>query len=270
MPNDRQQVERMEAHRSQLLASGRLSVPPGQGRMAIVTMYDHGYWPAYARPSDTLPAMEREAWRIARRLERQGRKVSCHHEAVAGDFWKLLDDPEVSDITVIAMASLSRVHLQPWLRESNPGKPNGTLSFYDAICFGGTRPAITHLKAGAFYQRTCGDMSFAVNPPFAWGFMADRAAIWARPRQLFFPKRDDRPGQGLMPAAQFLAVPPEQVAGPMSYEQAKAAFGAREMLRERLYAVPEFAQPLYDRLASSQRLAELERRARRALARHGI
>lgn len=238
--------------------------------MAIVTMYDHDYWPAYARPSDTLQAMEREARRIQRRLEGQGRTVSCLHEAVADDFWKVLDDPQVSDITLIGLASLGRVHLAPWFRESNPGKPNGTLSFFDAISFGTSQPAISHLKQGSFYQRTCGDMSFPLNPPFAWGFMADRAKIWARPRRLFFPRRHARPEEGLVPAAQDLGLPPELIAGPMSYEQAKAAFGSRAMLRERLYAVPPFAEPLYDRLAKSQRLAELERTVRRSLARHGI
>lgn len=84
------------------------------------------------RPSNTtLPAVVRETGFL-------------FPEATAEDFWKALDDQTGSDITVIGIATLSRVHIAPWLRDSVSSKRNGTMTFFEAISRGGGWPAITH------------------------------------------------------------------------------------------------------------------------------
>jgi hypothetical protein len=61
MATDRQQVERLEAHRTQLLAENKLGFPPAQGSMAIFTVYDHAFRLTNTLTADTLEAMDREA-----------------------------------------------------------------------------------------------------------------------------------------------------------------------------------------------------------------
>ena len=68
MAADRQQVERMEAHHTQLIAENKLRFPPAQGRMVIFTVYEHAYRLTNTLTADTLEATDREARRIQRYL----------------------------------------------------------------------------------------------------------------------------------------------------------------------------------------------------------
>jgi len=235
--------------------------------MAIFMMYDRDFRPGNKVHADTLEAMDREARRIQRYLRLHGKLSAYFPEATVHDFWKALDDPTISDITVIGLATLARVHVPPWKRDSADGKVNGTLSFYDAISRGGSWPAISHLKQGSFYQRTSGGMDLApVNPPFAWGFMADRARIWGVPQYGFYPSRwHVRPQAGLTTIASYFDLRPCDLANPMSYARVKEIFGRRESIRARGYPVPRFLHPIYDALRENERLFELHQSIRKAV-----
>lgn len=143
------------------------------------------------------------------------------------------------------------------------------VSFFDAISRDGTRPTITHLKQGDFYQRTSGAMpKNALNIPFAWGFMADRTKIWAAPQVWFRPNQwHVRPRTGLVNVAAHFGLTPEELQRPMSYPRAEEVFGARESRR---YPVPRFAYPAYDRLRENQKVRKLHDDIRRNLEAVGL
>jgi hypothetical protein len=142
------------------------------------------------------------------------------------------------------------------------------MTFFEAISRGGGWPVITHLKQGSFYQRTSGNMDVApLNMPFAWGFMADRAKIWAVPQYAFYPGRwHVRPQAGLRTVAGYFDLGSSELAEPMSYARAKEIFGRRESIRPRGYPMPRFAYPLYDMLRENEKLFELHQGIRRRMA----
>jgi hypothetical protein len=230
-------------------------------------MYDREFRPDNTIFVDSLDAMDREARRIQRYLRWRGKRCAYFPEASVDAFWDALDDVTISDIAVIGLATLARIHVTPWARGSVAGKLNGTLSFYDAISRGGSWPAINHLKQGSFYQRTSGGMDLApLNPPFAWGFMADRAKIWALPQFGFYPsRRHFRPQAGLIKVAKHFDLNARELMDPMSYARTKEIFGQRESIRLRGYPVPRFLHPLYDSLRENERLFGLHQSIRRAI-----
>ena len=267
MASDKQQVDRMEVHRSRLLAQSRFSMPSQSGRMAILTMYDHTFHHEVVVAEDRLEVMDREARRIQRYLRLRGRPTAYFPVATIEDFWEVLDDETVSDITVIGLAKLGLMHVSPWERSSAPGKKHATMNFFEAIARGGNWPTITHLKQGSFYQRTSGGMDMAtLNVPLAWGFMADRAKIWAVPQSGFYPgKWHTRPRTGLMEVAKYFHLRPDELNTTMSYARAKELFGKRDAIRPRGYPVPRFAYPAYDKLRGSERLFQLHQGIRRMI-----
>jgi hypothetical protein len=272
MASDKQQVDRMERHRERLLAEGKLSVPPSAGRTAIITMYDPAKLAEAEIPANRLDTMDREARRIRSYLRWHGRDTVYLPEATIDEFWQALDDVRVSGLVLIGLAQLSRVHIAPWTRKSNPGKRHDMVSFFDAISRDGTGPTITHLKQGGFYQRTSGEMGQSrLSIPFAWGFMADRTKIWAAPQVAFYPnQRHVRPRAGLVNVATHFGLTREELQRPMSYPRAKEVFGARESLAGRRYPVPRLAYPAYDRLRESQKVHKLHDDIRRSLEAVGL
>jgi hypothetical protein len=189
MASDRQQFDRMEAHYHALLAEKKFSVAPDVGRMAIVTMFDRAAL-TNEHPMDSAEAMNNEARRMRRFLEWQGKATTLVMEATVEQFWGILDDLGISDITFIGAAFLSKARPVPWSRDSDREKKRVMFSYYDAISPVGGKPSITHLKQGKFFQRSCGSMDiYPLNIPFAWGFMADRTRIWAPPQQAYYAGR---------------------------------------------------------------------------------
>jgi hypothetical protein len=271
MASDKQQVDRMERHRERLLAEGKLSVPPHAGRTAIITMYDSANLVKAKIRANRLGAMDREARRIRSYLRWRGMDAVYLPEVTIDEFWEVLDDIHVSDMVLIGIAQLSRVNITPWTREPDAGKRHDMVGFFDAISRDGTRPTITHLKRGDFYQRTSGEMHKGVlNIPFAWGFMADRSRIWAAPQVCFRPNQwHARPQTGLVNVAAYLGLTQQDLQQPMSYSRAKEVFGARESLTRR-YPVPRFAYPAYDRLRENQKLQKLHDEVRRKLEAIGL
>jgi hypothetical protein len=260
----------MESHRERLLAEGKLSLPPQVGRAAIFTVYDSAKRGEMSDPADTFDAMDLEALRIQRYLLWRGKDSSYFPLASPDDFWTALDDVRVSDMVVIGLAQLSRVHITPWTRDSALDKWHAMLNFYDVISRDGKWPTITHLKLGHFYQRTSGQMDKALlNVPFAWGFMADRAKVLALPKMAFYPNpRHVRPGAGLVNVARYFGLTADDLQR-MSYTRAKDVFGMRESVLPRRYPVPQFAHPAYDRIRANKRLHALHgviRRNRQAVA----
>jgi hypothetical protein len=257
----------MEEHRARLLGEARLSLPPAEGRMAIFVFYDPGFRPDNTIVEDSLDAMDREAIRIQRYLRWRGKRASYFPHASIAEFWEALDDTKISDITVIGVSTLSRMHLTPWTRDSESAKHNGTMTFFEAISHGGGQPVISHLKQGGFYQRTSGNMDVApLNVPLSWGFMADRAKIWALPQYGFYPSpRHFRPGSGLIKVSRHFGLSAAELAAPMSYDRTKELFGRRETIALRGYKVPRFAYPLYDRVRNNEKLFELHQRIREVL-----
>jgi hypothetical protein len=267
MASDKQQVDRMERHRERLLAEGQLSAPPHAGRTAIITMYDPSRLAPAEIRANRLDTMEREAQRVQSYLRWRGRDVVYIHEATIDEFWQALDDVRVSSIVLIGLARLSRVHIAPWTRESRPEKWHDMVSFFDAVSRDGRLPTITHLKQGSFYQRTSGEMTTdTLNLPFAWGFMADRAKIWAAPQLAFYPSDwHIRPQAGLLNVAAHFGLTRKELHRTMSYRRAKEVFGARESLPGRRYPVPRFAYPAYDWLRANQKIHGLHDEIRRGL-----
>jgi len=256
MASDKQQVDRMEAHRVGLLEEGKVSYPSGSGRIAIFTMYDPAAVDEATQVENRLQTLDAEARRMRGYLRWRGKDTVYFPEATIDSFWEAMDDVRVSDMVVIGLAQLSKVHIAPWTRVDSPAKQYRVINFFDAISRTGARPTITHLKAGSFYQRTCGSMSTTpLNVPFAWGFMANRARIWAAPQRGLFPGlRDVRPQARLNNVAEHFRLSADELQGAMSYERTKEIFGRRESLVSRRYVVPKFVYPAYDRLRANDQI----------------
>jgi hypothetical protein len=254
----------MEQHRARLFEEGRFSLPPDEGRMAIFVFFDPDYRPGNTIVEDSLDAMDREARRIQRYLRFRGKRSEYTKEASIYDLWDALDDETVSDITVIGISTLSRIHLTPWTRESRSAKRNGTMTYYEAISRGGGWPDFKHLKQGSFYQRTSGNMDKApLNVPLGWGIMADRASIWAIPQYGFYPStRHFRPRDGLIRVSRHFGLDEAETTGPMDYARTKEIFGLRETIALRGYPMPRFLYPAYDRLRNNEALFRLHQRIR--------
>jgi len=253
MPSDKQQANRLEECRERLLAERRFSLPSSQGRTAIVTVYDPNRAADTTHPADTFEAMDLEARRIERYLRWCGKGTVYFRNATVEDIWTAIDEAQISDVTVIGHAQLGRLHISPWSRVSSPDKR--MMTFYDAISRDGAWPTISHLKQGYFCQRTSGQMStFPLNIPFAWGFMANRAKIWASPQMAFSPDWPHlRPRAGLVNVAKHFGLTADDLRR-MSYDRAKEVFGLREPLVQRRYPVPRFAHSVYDQLRDNRGL----------------
>lgn len=271
MASDRQQFHRMEAHYHMLLAEKKFSVVPDVGRMAIITMFDRAAL-TNEHPADSADAMNNEARRMQRFIKWQGKATALVMEATVEQFWGILDDPSISDITFIAAAFLSKARPVPWSRNSDPNKKRVMFSFYDAISSARDEPSITHLKQGKFFQRSCGSMDiYPLNIPFAWGFMADRTSIWAPSQQAYFPSRwHIRPQAGLSNLAEYFGLTRDELQEPMSYERAKQLFGRRDNIRLRRYPVPSTLQPVYDKLRDNEVICRMHAKIRRRLSDAGV
>jgi hypothetical protein len=233
--------------------------------MAILTMYDTSFLDKVVIAEDRLESMDREGRRIQRYLRWRGKETVYLPDASVEDFWEVLDDETISDITVIGLAKLGLIHVSPWQRTSGQDKQHTTMNFFAAISRGGNWPALSHLKQGSFYQRTSGGMDMAtLNIPLAWSFMADRAKIWAVPECTFYPGRwHVQPKAGLMNVAKYFRLDPAELNDAMTYARAKELFGKREIVRLRDHRVPQFAYPVYDRLRNSERLFEMHQGIRK-------
>jgi hypothetical protein len=271
MASDRQQFDRMEVHYHSLLAEKKFSVTPDVGRMAIITMFDRAAL-TNEHPVDSARAMNNEARRMQRFLKWRGKATALVIEATAEQFWEILDDPSISDITFIAAAFLSKARPVPWSRDSDPQKKHIMFSFYDAISPVGGKPSITHLKQGRCFQRSCGSMDiYPLNIPFPWGFMADRTRIWAPSQQAYFPSRwHVRPQAGLSNLAEHFGLTRDELQEPMTYEQAKQVFGRRDNIQARRYCVPSALYPVYDKLRDNEVVCGMHEKVRRRLSDAGM
>ena len=258
MASDKQQLKRMELHRAELLAKRKFSVPPESGVMAIVTMYNRNLQGQVKRFSDSPDSIDQEARRFLNRLKKKQRQVSYFPEVSVGELWELLDDVSISDLTIIGLGRLSRMHVSPWEREAD-GETRPVVSFYDAISRSGQWPSVEHLKLGSLYYRVSGLMNReAVNIPFGWGFMADRTKVWAAPQRGFYPSRKhSSPQDGLVRIADYFGLSETEINSELTYARAKEVFGARETMDVRYYRVPRFAYPIYDLARKSDRLRNL-------------
>ena len=280
MASDRQQFARMEARYHELRRERHFSVPPDVGRMAVVSMYDpevlgnDDFLPdgVSRRPADRVDAMDNEARRIKRYLERRGKPTVYLREASVGQFEDVLNDPSISDMTLIAAAFLTKVRPRPWTRSGSPDTERLFFGYYDAVAPSGGSPTLTHLKLGAFFHRSCGTMNrFPINVPFAWGFMADRSAIWAPVGRGFYPSRlHARPRAGLDNVAEYFGLSSDELCLPMDYDRAKEIFGRRTNVRVRRYPVPSALRPAYDRLRDNERVVGVHTTIRRRLSDWGV
>jgi hypothetical protein len=264
MASDKQQFDRMEAHRGRLLAEGKLSHPQETGYAAIFVVYDADFADR-TKHADSLAAMCAEALRVRRYLQLRGRATSYFPEATVEDLWTALDDITVSDLIVIGIAQLSKLHIAPWSRASTPSKQYRMVSYFDAISHDGAWPTIDHLKQGSFYQRTSGGMfETALNIPFSWGFMANRAKIWGVPQFAFHPNRwHTRPQAGLLNVGDFFGLAESELNERMSYVRAKELFATRKRIKTRPHLVPQFAYPFYERMRYSEQGDWLHKNIRR-------
>jgi hypothetical protein len=261
----------MEAHYHMLLAEKKFSVAPDVGRIAIITMFDRAALTNEHRV-DSADAMNNEARRMQRFIKWRGRATALVMEATVEQFWGILDDPSISDITFIGPAFLSKASPVPWSRDSDPEKKHVMFGFYDAISPVSGKPSITHLKQGKFFQRTCGYMdTYPLNIPFAWGFMADRTRIWASPQRAYFPSRwHIRPQAGLSNLAEYFGLTRDELQEPMSYKQVKQLFGRRDTVRLRRYPAPPALHPVYDKLRDNEVICRMHAKIRRRLSDAGV
>jgi hypothetical protein len=260
----------MERHYQSLLAEKKFSVAPDVGRMAIITMFDRAALKV-EHPINSAEAMNNEAQRIQRFLRWRGKRTLLIIEAGVKHFWEVLDDPSISDVTLIGADSLTKVRSVPWSQASDPDGKRVMFSFYDAMSPTG-KPSITHLKQGKFFQRTCGSMDiYPLNVPFAWGFMADRTKIWAAPQRVYYPARwHVRPQAGLSNLAEYFGLTRDELQEPMTYIRAKELFGRRESTRLRRYQVPQFLHPVYDQLRNNETICRVHEKIRRRLSDLGV
>jgi hypothetical protein len=275
MASDRQQYNRMLAHYDALQAENALSVSPELGRLAIVTMYPDDF--EARRPEDSFRAIDAEARRLQTTQEAEGKTTIYAPRATVGDFWNILDDRTISDITLIGLGRLGKVQTPTWQRESdNPSKPatpQPVLGYFDAISSDGRQPTITNLKQGRFHQRTSGQMPDQINIPFAWGFMADRSQIWGSPQRGLYPKKHGTQlAQDLTNLAEHFELSTHDLTESMGYEAAKALFGARDQAGSSAprYPVPKNLLPLYDKLRNSSRVHKAHDSIRTVLRKAGI
>jgi hypothetical protein len=275
MASDRQQYNRMLAHYDTLQADNALSVAPEVGKLAIVTMYPEDF--EARRPEDSFRAIDAEARRLQATQEAEGKTTIYAPRATVNDFWEILDERSISDITLIGLGQLGKVQLAPWQRETvdptNPTKPQPVLNYFDAISSDGRQPTITNLKQGSFHQRTSGQMPAPINIPFAWGFMADRSKIWGSPQRGFYPKKDGTQlAHGLTNLAEHFGLSTHDLTGSMDYETAKALFGTRDQVGHSTprYPVPRALLPLYDKLRDSSRVRDTHDTIRTVLRKAGI
>jgi hypothetical protein len=257
MASDKQQLRRMEFHRAELLAKRQFSVPSEEGSIAIVTMYNRDLQDQVKRFQDSIASIDQEALRFLARLKKRGRRVVYFPEVAVSEFWELLDDATISDLIIIGLGRLSRMHVSPWERETD-SEPRTILSSYDAVSRNGQWPTLKHLKLGSLYYRISGLMNQEmVNIPFGWGFMADRTKIWGSPQKGFYPSRKhSQPEDGLVRIADYFDLSEDEVNSELTYARAKEIFGARETIDVRYYRVPRLVYPVYDLARKSDRLRE--------------
>ncbi len=274
MASDQQQYNRMQVRYEALHAEHAYSVAPDVGRLAIVTMYPDNV--QIRRPEDSLSSIDFEARRLQAAQEALGKTTIYAARATVGDFWEILGDRNISDITLIGLGQLGKISLRTWERGSTdpqkPAVPQPTLNYFDAISHDGRQPSITHLKQGSFHQRTSGLMPATLNVPFAWGFMADRSKIWGSPQRAFYPhKHDINLSDGIVNIAQHFGLPEEALRS-MEYSNAKVVFGKQEPLTRVAprYPVPSLLLPIYDRIRDNKRALSLHEAVRRRLRAAGI
>lgn len=124
--------------REQFLEKGKLSLPRGLGKIAIVVS-NHPNEFSSADADTQIGAFLAEADEIKSNYEADNKTVELHRKASAGILQQVLTDPEVTDITLIGHGSIGDF----WIGQGHFG-----WSDFSA--------ASNHLKQGNIIQRVCG------------------------------------------------------------------------------------------------------------------
>lgn len=159
----------------------RYSEPQSDGATAIIYANQIGDPNTYdiERNDRYLEYFEHEAVMIKERHEALGARALLVAGFTRESFERVATDPKISDVTIIGNGNFSGVY-----DDTSSEDKNRFITWRDIS------DMTTHLKLGAFTQRTCARFktSVSMSPPLGAFMMADHRNIFSPRDQLFFPE----------------------------------------------------------------------------------
>ncbi|MCA9333731.1 hypothetical protein KC963_01670 [Candidatus Saccharibacteria bacterium] len=153
------------AHREDLLAKGKLSLPSGEGILSIIVSGAPDHKTNLSPEAQHMHFME-EAERIKGDREPQHQEVRIRPRAVPLDIKMELADPEVTDVVMIGHGSIGAL----WA-DGRGGKFD-----WEQVARN-----TDYLKQGSFEQRMCGNFPLAYNVPLGTFALSTLSKLTAAP-----------------------------------------------------------------------------------------
>lgn len=172
-------------------AMNNFSLPQREGIKAIIygTRLGSVDDPDTKENNRLLESFEQEAYEIADECRQLGGRALLYTGMSLGTFSDVLEDRRVSDIVVIGNGSFSAIYSDSWTTEQP-----------DYIEWTSVARRATHLKQGAFIQRTCGHFlsENRLSPPFGMFALSDHRNIFSPINEYFGP--ENTPNQAAVEA----------------------------------------------------------------------
>lgn len=179
--------------RTELLAAQALSLPAGEGKLAILVGTCNNL---EGEDPDEVGIVTREGRHIADSEMAKGVAVELIIDATYSDANAVIADPSFSDVCVIGGGSFNRVYVRNDSGHTNRyGSTNNSYDWMDVSL------VADHLKQGGFYQRQCSIVNTIFGPSLFLGMtgVADMSKIWISDDPLFYPEDHRELLQGLVP-----------------------------------------------------------------------
>lgn len=161
-------------------AMNNFSVPQREGAKAILYSTNVGYVGDFESEENAqvLESFEREANEIAGMIRGLGGKALIYSTVTPETFSRVLDDRQISDIVVIGNGGFSDIY-----------SDESTYDLNSYITWVSVARFATHLKQGAFVQRTCGKFleENRLSPPFGTFAVSDHRHIFSPVNEYFNP-----------------------------------------------------------------------------------
>lgn len=135
-------IAKASERRQRLLDEGRLSLPRGAGKLAIIVSRFPDHNNADLTPEQQYRAFLEEADRLRQQRSQEHQEVVVRSLSVAGDMKIDFGDPEVTDITLVGHGTISFIR-------TDEGK------YFD---WHTAAKATSYLKQGRIEQRMCGNL----------------------------------------------------------------------------------------------------------------
>jgi hypothetical protein len=149
------EITKLAETRDRFMHEGRLSLPSGLGKLAIIVSTSPDYRNKELTPAEQKVAFLEEGERLRQSLAPNHQQVILRRRAYPEEIKMDLNDPDVTDMILIGHGSIGNLWTDGY---------GGSFNWQDAVRNARSLLGNGHLKQGEFVQRMCGNFPLATVP----------------------------------------------------------------------------------------------------------